>query len=288
MNRGVWYGLVAYLSWGLFPIYWKQLSHIESFQVIAHRVVWSFFFLTLVQLGRNFFQPGSVRFPTAKEFRTYSLAGLLIGLNWLLYIWAVSAGRIVESSLGYFINPLVNVLFGMLFFGEKLRPGQWLSLAFAFAGVLYLSLALDSVPWIALVLAVSFAAYGVVKKRSPLDPISGLTLETSLLSLPALFFLLLREHEDSGAFLHTSPADGLFLVGAGLVTSLPLLFFAAAARRVSLTTIGVLQYLSPSLQFMCGVWLYHEPFTHRQMIGFGLVWTGLAFFLAEGLWKSRK
>lgn len=288
MNRGVWYGLVAYLCWGLFPIYWRQLARIESFQVIAHRVVWSFVFLGLVQLGRHFLRPGSVRIPTGQQFRTYTLAGLLIGLNWFLYVWAVNSGHIVESSLGYFINPLVNVLFGMLFFGERLRLAQWISLGFAFAGVIYLSLALDSVPWIALVLAVSFAAYGVVKKRSPLDPVSGLGLETSLLSLPALFFLVLREIQGKGAFGHTGFTDSILMAGAGIVTSIPLLFFAAAARRVSLTTIGVLQYLSPTLQFACGVWLYHELFGFRQMVGFGLVWTGLVLFLAEGLWRGRK
>ena len=210
-----------------------------------------------------------------RVLRIYLLAAALIGVNWLIYIWAVNAGFIVEASLGYYINPLLNVLMGMLFLRERLRPLQWVPLGLAAAGVLYLTVAYGSLPWIALTLAFSFGAYGLVKKTAPLGSVYGLTLETGLLFLPALLYLLYSETTGQGAFLHTGATSDVLLMCAGLVTTIPL------------SLVGILQYIAPTLQFLLGVLVYGEPFTHTQFIGFSIVWVALILFGAEGFLIRR-
>lgn len=287
MRKGVWYGVGAYVLWGFLPIYWKWLHTVPALQVVSHRVVWSC--VTLAVLIAATRQAGRFRAAALNRrvLAVYSLAGALIGVNWLLYIWAVMAGFIVETSLGYFINPLVSVLLGVVFLRERLRPAQWLAVALAAAGVLVLTVLYGSPPWIALGLAASFGIYGLVKKKAPLGSLFGLTLETGLLLLPALAYLIGVEAAGQGAFLHTDWVAGALLAGAGLVTTAPLLLFAAAAQRIPLSLVGVLQYIAPTMQFLIGVFLYREPFSPSQLIGFGLVWVALAVFGLEGWWAYR-
>ena len=244
MTRGIWYGIGAYTAWGLFPIYFKLTAHVPALEVLAHRVVWSFLTLLLVTMAAR---------RTAATFRIgvrlyafYAVAGALIGVNWFVYVWAVANGFIVATSLGYFINPFVNVVLGVMVFGERLRPLQWTAVGVAAAGVIYLTWMYGSLPWISLVLASSFGSYGLVKKKVPLPPMQGLTLETAVLFLPAVAYAVVLEGAGQGTFGHVGTATDLLLVGAGLITIGPLLLFAAAVQRVPLSVVGLLQYIAPS------------------------------------------
>jgi chloramphenicol-sensitive protein RarD len=286
-RKGVLYALGAYIMWGLFPLYWKQLESISALQLIGHRIGWSFVLLFTAILVTRKWQTFRAVAMERKTLRIYLIAGLLITVNWFTYVWAVTHGFVVETSLGYYINPLFSVLLGILILHERLRPVQWLPIALAALGVLYLTLTYGSLPWIALTLAVSFGLYGLVKKTAPLSSLYGLTLETGWLFVPALAYLVFCEMTGQGAFLHSGLQADWMMVGAGLVTTVPLLLFASAAPRVSLTTIGILQYVNPTMQFLLGVLLYREPFTHDRLIGFGLVWAGLILFWAEGLYSRR-
>jgi chloramphenicol-sensitive protein RarD len=272
--------------WGLFPIYWKQLETIPALQLIGHRVAWSFLLVLLLVLAS-----GQARTLLAaldsKTLRTYALAAILICTNWYVYVWAVINGHVVQASLGYYINPLLSVLLGLIVFRERLRFLQWVPIGLAAVGVGYLTLHFGSVPWIALVLAATFGLYGAIKKAAPLGSLFGLTLETGFLFVPAIIYLSLAEVRGTGAFLHTSTTFDLLMIGGGIITAVPLLLFAGAASRVPLGTLGLLQYVTPTMQFLLGIFAYHEPFTHVSLIGFGLVWLGLALFWAEGLYARR-
>jgi chloramphenicol-sensitive protein RarD len=224
---------------------------------------------------------------TWRVLRIYFVSALLIGANWLIYVWSVNAGYIVEASLGYFINPLFSVLLGVVFLRERLRPLQWLPVGLAATGVLYLTFIYGSLPWIALSLAFTFGLYGLVKKTAPLGSLYGLTLGTGLLFLPALAYLLYVNATGSGAFLHSSPTANFLMVGAGLVTIVPLLMFSSAARQIPLSLVGILQYITPSMQFLLGVLVYREAFSFHQLLGFGIVWLGLIIFWAEGFFAHR-
>ena len=213
---------------------------------------------------------------------------MLLSINWLTYVWAVNAGYIVETALGYFINPLLSVLMGVIFLREHLRPWQWLPIGLAALGVLYLTVAYGSLPWIALTLAFSFGIYGLVKKTAPLGSLYGLTLETGILFVPALVYLVYLQFAGQAAFVNSGGVTTTLLIGAGLVTTVPLLMFASAAQRIPLSMMGVLQYIAPTLQFLIGVLLYREPFSHSQLIGFGIVWLALLLFWVEGYLASRK
>jgi chloramphenicol-sensitive protein RarD len=284
---GFWYGVGAYTAWGVFPLYWKMVAGVPVLQVISHRVLWSSVLLVAYVASSRQAQSlrESVRMPGV--LATYAVASLLVGTNWFLYVWAVGAGFIVETSLGYFINPLLSVLLGVFVLGERLRPGQWAAVALAAAGVLYIAVMHGAIPWIALLLAVTFALYGLVKKRAPLGAVHGLTLETGVLAGPALAVLLWCEHDGTGTFLHHAPATSALLFGAGAVTTAPLLMFATAARRIPMLWIGILQYIAPTLQLAIGVLVFGEPFTHDRLIGFSLVWAALAVFAVEGIVRHR-
>jgi chloramphenicol-sensitive protein RarD len=207
---------------------------------------------------------------------------VLCGFNWFIYVWSVTAGYIVECSLGYFINPLFSVLLGVVFLRERLRPFQWVSIGLAAAGVAYLTIAYGRLPWIALSLAFTFGLYGLIKKKAPLNSLNGLTLETGILFVPGLTFLVYVNWTGQGAFLHAGLSSDLLMVGAGLITTIPLLFFASAAQRIPLTTIGVLHYITPTLQLLLGVLVYKEAFSATQVLGFGVVWIALIIFCVEG------
>lgn len=288
MNKGLWYGIGAYGLWGLFPIYWKWLHKVPALQLIGHRIIWSFVALTIVLAVMRQWRAFRVEALKPRVLRLYVLAAVFIGINWFVYMWAVNEGFIVETSLGYFINPLLNVLMGVIILHEKLRPAQWIPIGLAAAGVVYLTLLYGSLPWIALTLAFSFGLYGLVKKLAPLGSLYGLTLETGVLLVPMLLYLIFAEINGQGAFLHTDLASNLLMIGAGPVTVIPLLMFASAVRRVPLSTMGILQYIAPTLQFLLGVLVYGEAFSSAQFIGFGLVWLALIVFTVENVWQRRR
>jgi chloramphenicol-sensitive protein RarD len=288
MNKGVIYAAGAYLIWGLLPLYWKALDDVPAGQILAHRIVWSLAFVGLaLTLRRNWgWLRGALRRP--RVLLTFAFSGSLLAVNWFIYIWGVNAGFIVETSLGYFINPLVNVLLGYLILKERLRPAQWLALAVALAGVLYLMVSYGAFPWIALTLAFSFGTYGLIRKTAALNSAEGLFLETAVLFLPALGFLVLQEMRGVGALAHSDASTNLLLIGAGAVTSVPLILFAAGARRITLTTLGLLQYIAPTLQFLIGVLVFHEEFGAARVVGFGLIWLALILYSAESLVHRRR
>jgi len=282
MNRGVWSALAAYTIWGFIPIYLKWLNQVPALEIVGHRIVWSCLLLCAYLLATRSWRSFAMQSPGFRIAGAYLVAALLLSINWLVYVWAVNSGFIVDASLGYFINPLISVLFGVLLLKERLRNWQWLAVGLAAVGVIYLTLAHGALPWIALALAFSFALYGLIKKTSPLGALPGLTLETGILFLPGLAYLLFVEFHSDGAFLHQGAAIDLLLVGCGVVTAMPLLLFAAAAQRIPLALLGLLQYIGPTLQFLIGVLIYDEPFTSDKFIGFGLVWIALLIFALEG------
>lgn len=287
-NKGLWFAFGAYFIWGLFPIYWKLLKDVTALELIGHRIIWSFVMLgaviTFTAHWRRLREAGL----NWRVIRIYSLAAVLIGANWLIYVWAVNAGFIVETSLGYFINPLLSVLLGVIIFREKLRPMQWIPVGLAALGVGYLTLVYGRPPWIALSLAFSFGFYGLVKKLAPLGSLYGLTLETGILFLPALGYLFFLEAQGSAAFLRTGLTADLLMIGSGLVTTVPLLLFASAAQRIPLSMIGIMQYIAPTLQFLIGVLVYKEPFSQAQFIGFAIVWVALVIFGLDGYAANRR
>jgi len=287
IDKGLLYAAGAYITWGLFPIYWKWLHQVPAVELIAHRIAWSFIMLALVLI----FTRKTADFWSVANKRAvigiYFTAALLIGANWLMYVWAVNAGFIVETSLGYFINPLLSVLMGVFFLRERLRPLQWLPVVLAAIGVGYLTFVYGRLPWIALTLAFTFGFYGLVKKLAPLNSLYGLTLETGILFLPALFYLVFQETNGQAFFLRDGLTTDLLLIGAGLVTTIPLLMFSSAAQRIPLSMIGIMQYIAPTLQFLLGVLVYKEPFSSHQFIGFGIVWIALIIFAVEGFNAHR-
>jgi chloramphenicol-sensitive protein RarD len=279
---GVWSGVAAYGIWGLFPLYWKLVERVPAVQIISHRVVWSFLTLAIIGAVRLRRRSVEARFQI-RLVAIYTAAAILISINWFLYVYAVNTGYVLETSLGYFITPLVNVLLGVIVLRERLRPLQWCAVALAAAGVLHLTFGYGSLPWIAIGLAVSFGSYGLVKKKAPLDSLAGLTLETGIVVVPAAAYLFAVHANGHGAFLHSGVSTDLLLVGGGPVTVVPLVLFASAVRRVTLTTVGLLQYIAPTIQFFLGVFLYGEPFAGTRLIGFVIVWTACVLFSVDGL-----
>ncbi|HNK62731.1 MAG TPA: EamA family transporter RarD [Anaerolineales bacterium] len=287
MNKGILSGIAAYAMWGFFPIYWKLLHDVPAVQLLGHRIGWSFLLLMAFIFITNQWKDFRTAAFNAKVLGIYAVAGVLLSLNWLIYVWGVNSGFIVETSLGYFINPLLSVLFGVFFLREKLRPMQWVPVVLAAVGVTYLTITYGRLPWIALSLAVSFGLYGLVKKLSPLGSVYGLTLETGIVFPLALIYLTFVQVNGTSAFLHDGLTVDLLLIGGGIVTTIPLLMFASAAKQIPLNMIGVLQYFAPTIQFLIGVFLYKEPFDTTRFIGFGIVWLALIIFWIENLVAHR-
>ncbi len=284
MKKGVLLALGAYFIWGVFPLYWKQIKQVPSTEILAHRVVWSFVFMTITLAWRGEWTSlwAALRRPAVR--RASLLAGGLLAGNWVTYIGAVNSGYVVEASLGYFINPLVSVLLGVLFLKERLRRGQTAAVLLALGGVLYLTFGYGTLPWIALLLAGTFGLYGLVKKTSLLDAPKGLTAEMMALFVPALGYLLFLETRGRAAFGHQDARTTAMLAFAGVVTAVPLMMFGAGARRIPLSMVGFLQYLAPTMQFLIGVLVYGEPFPLERLLGFSLVWLGLLVYVLEGWW----
>ncbi|MBA3533292.1 MAG: EamA family transporter RarD [Ardenticatenales bacterium] len=278
----------AYVLWGLLPLFWKALKEVPALEILAHRMVWSLgvVLLLLALRGRWRWLASVVR--DRRILLTFTTTALLLSLNWYIYIWAVNAGYIVETSLGYFINPLVNVLLGVLFLKERLRLWQGVAIALAFVGVLYLTVQYGALPWIALTLAISFGFYGLLRKTASLDSLEGLTLETLLLFLPALSYLLYLEGQGSAAFGHSSVSTTALLALAGIATATPLLLFASGARRITLTLLGLLQYIAPTLQFLIGVFVYGEELSPARLMGFAIIWAALLLYTGESLLHHRR
>jgi chloramphenicol-sensitive protein RarD len=288
MKKGILYGIAAYLAWGVFPIYWKWLESVPAIQIISHRIIWSFVLLALILFVTRQWKTFRSAALSRRIVLIYLASAILLSINWLTYVWAVNAGFVVETSLGYFINPLLSVLLGVLFLREKLRPWQWVPIVLAAIGVIYVAFSYGQFPWIALTLAISFGTYGLIKKTAPLGSLYGLALETGLLFVPAVIFLAYTERLGQGAFLHSGPVADLLMVGAGLVTTVPLLLFSSAAQRIPLSTVGILQYITPTMQFILGIFLYHEPFNLSLLIGFSIVWLALLIFWGESFLASRR
>ncbi|MEE4358991.1 MAG: EamA family transporter RarD [Desulfococcaceae bacterium] len=285
---GAAFGASAFLIWGLSPLYWKMLQSIPALEIIMHRIVWSFVFLLPIVLlqkrGREMLRV----FSEPATLFMLLCTSLFIALNWLIYIWAVNHGHVLQASLGYYINPLVNVLLGMIFLKEQLRPFQKLAVLLAGAGVLCLTLYYGKFPWIALTLAFSFGIYGLIRKMASVGSLTGLTVETLLLSVPAVIYLGSLKIKHTGAFLEMGFRTDLFLMGAALVTALPLLLFTIGTRRLHLSTVGFLQYIAPSCMFLLGIFVYGETFSNIQLLTFCLIWSALILYSADSLLFYKK
>jgi chloramphenicol-sensitive protein RarD len=293
-RRGLWVAVGAFVLWGVMPLYWHLLKAVPSMQIIGHRIVWS----TLLVAGWLTWKHGHgwLRETLSQPRAPWMLAlsGGLIAFNWGMYIWAVNAGHVVETSLGYFINPLLNVVLGVVLLHERLNRVQWLSIAIATGGVLWLTFNYGSFPWIALSLAVSFGTYGLVRKLAGVAPVRGLGVESLYLVLPALALLAWGETHGDGHLLAHGASAGwgwqviVLLVFGGALTALPLIGFADAVRRIPFSMVGVLQYIAPTMQLLIGVLVFQEPFGRDRMIGFTCIWIALAIYASDGLLRTRR
>ncbi|GAA5508533.1 EamA family transporter RarD [Novipirellula caenicola] len=293
LRFGFFCAIAAHTLWGLFPIYWRQLGQVDATELVWHRILWSFVMLCMIlpvvlrkgNLGG--YQAFVTAVRTPKVWAVYSLAAVMIAINWLAFLWAVKNNRVLEASLGYYINPLMNVMLGVVVLGEKLGRIQWVAVAVAAVGVLVMSIAGGTVPWVSLAMASSFAFYGLIKKKTHLPAIVGLWFEMAVLVLPAVLIIGSRSVSGEGAMIGSTSAVKMMLIGGGLVTITPLMLFAAAVRRVNLSTIGILQYIGPTLQFIVGAFVFGEPLDAWRILGFGFVWCGLVIFLVSPTLRLR-
>ena len=287
MQEGIAYAALAYILWGLFPLYFRMVRSVSPLEVLAHRVVWSLAVVAvlLVVLRRTNWLGAALR--SRRVLGTFGASAALIGINWFVYIWAVQQGRVVDASLGYFVTPLANVLMGRLVLRERLSRVQWAAVGVASAAVVWLTLAAGSFPWIALTLAASFSTYGLIRKTAPLGALEGLTIETLLLAPLAFIGMGWATSQGLAAFPNASTGMQLLLAFSGPLTAAPLLLFAAGARRIPLSVLGMLQYLGPTLQLVLGVWLFGEPFGGARLVGFVMIWSACALFSFEAWRQSR-
>jgi chloramphenicol-sensitive protein RarD len=286
MQIGILYAAASYILWGLFPVYFKALQSVSPLEILWHRIVWAFVFLLIVLAVRRQWSWIAKALRQPAVLAGFAASAVLLSINWYVYIWSVNNDRVVDASLGYFINPLVNVLLGFLLFHERLRPAQWVAVAVAAAGVAWLTWQAGHLPWIGLVLAFSFGFYGLLRKTAALGALEGLSVETFLLFPIAFGYLVWLALNDKNAFLQASVTSKWLLVAAGPITAIPLLLFAAGARRIPMSTLGLLQYLAPTLQLLLGVALYHEPFGGQRLAGYAFIWSALALYSLEGLWRA--
>lgn len=286
MNSGMLCAALAFLAWGLFPLYFKLFQGIAALEILAHRMVWSLLFLAAVLLWRRQWAWLAAAARQPRLLARFAASALLLAANWGIYIWSVNHERVVDASLGYFINPLVNVVLGFFLLRERMRPVQWAAVALAAAGVLWLTWQAGHPPWISLALGLTFGVYSLLRKTASLGALEGLSLETVLLAPFALFYLCWLAWQGSNGFASAAPAIQALLALSGPITAIPLLLFAAAARRLSLSLLGLMQYMVPTMQLLLGVWLYHEPFGIDRLTGFALIWGGLALYSADGMLRA--
>lgn len=287
LRRGVLFGVAAYAMWGLFPLYWPLLKPSGALEILAHRMAWSLVAVVAILAVRRHWSWFRELIKQPVKLGLLAFAAAIITVNWGTYIYAVNTGHVVESALGYFINPLVSVLFGVVLLKERLRPLQWTAVGFGTLAVLVLTIDYGRLPWIALTLAFSFGLYGLVKKQANVGAAESLTVETLVLLAPALAYLVYLEQAGQATFGHSTPGHALLLAGAGVITAVPLLFFTASAIRVPLSTIGLLQYIAPILQFLCGVLIAKETMPPSRWIGFSIVWLALAIFTYDSISAAR-
>ena len=286
-RAGILAGLGAYGLWGVFPLYFPLLEPAGGIEIVAHRVLWSLLFVALLlSVLRRWGQVRAV-VRDRRSLLVLTAAAVLIAVNWTVFVYGVNSGHVVETSLGYFINPLVSVLLGVAFFAERLRPLQWVAVGIAAVAVLVLTLDYGRPPWIALALALSFGAYGLMKKLVRVAPVPGLFVETALVGVPALAFLAVLGARGDGSFAGHGAGHALLLASSGVATAGPLLLFAAATRRVPLSTLGVLQYVTPLMQLVIGVWIDGEPMPPARLVGFAIVWVALVVFSVDSLRFAR-
>jgi chloramphenicol-sensitive protein RarD len=286
VRKGILLAASSYVAWGLFPAYFLLLKSVSPVEVLAHRMIWSLVFLSFVLAYRRRWSwlPPLSRQPILVA--SFAVSAALLSGNWFLYIWAVSNGHVIDASLGYFINPLVNIVLGFVLLHERLHPAQWIAVLIAALGVLWLTWQGHHFPWIAIVLALTFGFYGLMRKVAALGPLEGLSLETLLLFPLAAAYLAWVAFNGNSAFIHADLALRLLLMAAGPITAIPLLLFAAGARRIRLSTLGLLQFIAPTLQLLLGIWLFHEPFGGARMWGFLIIWAALVLFTAEWLLRT--
>ena len=289
MSSGILYGLSAYVLWGMFPLFFKQLQAASAIEVVLHRMVWSLVFVLIVlAVLRRWNWLGDVRRSPALLGK-FAVSALLLAGNWLSYVWAVNNGHVLDASLGYFILPLINVALGFVFLHERPRKAQWVAFALATSGVLWMAVQSGHVPWLALLIAMTFGFYGLMRKTATLGALEGMSLETMLLAPLAVVALLWAGPSGPGSQWPAHDAHTwLFFLLSGPVTAIPLLLFAAGARRVPLSTMGFLQYITPSILALMGVFLYGEPFAGPRAVGFVFIWVALLLYTAEGLWAGRR
>ncbi|GAA6120496.1 EamA family transporter RarD [Acidovorax sp. FG27] len=287
MQIGILYATLAYVAWGIFPVYFHQVASVPALEVVLHRTLWSMVLLAVVLAARRQLAWVLALRRQPRVVAAFLLSALLLSANWVIYVWAVHNQHVVDASLGYFILPLVNVALGLVFLGERPRRGQWMALAVAACGVLWLTVQTGRLPWIALVLALTFGFYGLLRKTAVLGAIEGLALETALLAPLALGLLAWWTLTGQAAWPRADAATQAWLLAAGPITAVPLLLFAAGARRIPLATMGVLQYISPTLQFALGVWLFGEAVQPARLAGFAMIWAALALYTLEGVWQRR-
>ncbi len=287
-RRGYILGLTAYIIWGLFPIYFKAMQSVPAVEIIVHRALWSAVFGSLLLLVWK--HPGWLRelLANPKRFAVLGLSGVLIASNWLVYVWAVNDGRMLEASLGYYINPLINVLLGLLILGERLRRLQWIAVALAALGVLQQLWQVGSIPWVSLLLALTFGFYGLIRKQAPVAALPGLVVETWLLLPLALGWLLFNPTAMSSQAEFWGTSEALWLIAAGPITLVPLVCFNAAARHLPYTTLGFLQYLAPTLVLLQAIFLFGEHFDPSKLLAFIFIWAGLAIYSVDAWLSLRK
>jgi len=287
-TRGAFAAALGYFLWGLVPLYWKQLTAIGPVELIAHRHVWSLALLVLLVAAQRRFGEVSAALSTPRSVAINSLAACLLTANWLIYVWGVNTGQVIETSLGYFLVPLVNVAAGRFLLHEHLRRAQWTAIGLAATGVALMIVQLGRPPWIALAIACTWGGYSLMRKRSPLPSVTGLTVETLLIAPLAITFLWWQHHTGAGALGRVDARTHLLVLSSGIVTATPLLLFAYGARRIRLSTLGLLQYLAPSVQLVLGIWVYHESFTSSRRVSFGFIWAALVLYSVDNLWSQRR
>ncbi|MCL4408998.1 MAG: EamA family transporter RarD [Gammaproteobacteria bacterium] len=287
-RQGVLFALAAYGIWGFAPIYFKAVAFVPALEILTHRILWAFFFLLALLFASGKMRQVLLAFQSPKQLALLALAALLIGLNWLLFIWAVANDHILDASLGYYINPLLNVAIGVLFFSERLRRLQLYAIGLAIAGVAVQIITFGSVPWIALVLASSFATYGAIRKKLPFDSLTGLFLEVILLLPLMLVYFIGFANSDASNLLNNTWQLNSLLIFAGIITTVPLLFFTGAAKRIRYSTLGFFQYIAPSLMFILAVFLYGEPLSADKLITFVMIWSALALYSYDAMRTHRQ
>ena len=287
MNKGLIQAVGAYTVWGISPVFWKGLSEIPAMYSLAHRMFWTFVVMAIVQTLRRSWPQFKEQNSSNRSRAIVIISSLLIGTNWLVWVWAMNVDRVVEGSLGYFINPLVSVFLGVVFLGESLRRRQWLAVSLAAIGVIWLTISVGSLPWVSLLLAGTFGLYGLSKKLTEQTPINGLTSEMLVMLLPAFVYLLVCTFNGSQTPGGTNSLEVILLVASGCFTAAPLLLFANAVKEVPLSVIGLLQFLAPTAQFLLGVLVYDEPFDMMQLVGFIIIWSALIIFVTDNLNSSK-